>query len=168
MVKPRFAAIVSTVILAVLLAAPLPAIASSLRAQDATPVAAESGAGRVLLFVAPGMEPDLVASFAAEGALPAMAEMMENGASAEGGLVGAFPATSGTNVATLLTGTWPAEHGIVGNIFYRTGSPDFANGARWTDPGLALADTLPQAAERAGKQVVAVVSQGFDALERRY
>ena len=79
---------------------------------------------------------------------------------ADGGLRAPFPATTGTSLATLLTGTWPAEHGVVGDRFFRTGSPDFADFATWADPGLIQADTLPQAAERAGKQVVSVGWEG--------
>ena len=75
-----------------------------------------------------------------------------------------FPATVGTNPATLLTGTWPAEHGIVADRFFRTGSPDFADFATWadrgSDPGRHVA---PSQAERAGKQVVSVGWEGLSA-----
>ena len=104
-------------------------------------------------------------TFAAEGALPAIAGVLAGGARANGGLAVPFPATSGTNPATLLTGTWPAEHGIVADRFFRTGSPDFADFATWADRGLIQADTLPQAAERAGKQVVSVGWEGLSALD---
>ena len=119
----------------------------------------------VLLFNAPGMRHDLVETFAAEGALPAIAGVLAEGKSAEGGLAAPFPATTGTNLATLLTGTWPAESGVVADRFFRTGSPDFADFATWSDPGLIQADTLPQAAERAGKQVVSVGWEGLSALD---
>ena len=111
------------------------------------------------------MRPDLVESFAAEGALPAIADLLENGAAADDGLLAPFPATTGTSLPTLLTGAWPAEHGIVGDRFFRTGSPDFADFANWNDPGLIQADTLPQAAERAGKHVVSVGWEGISALD---
>jgi 2',3'-cyclic-nucleotide 2'-phosphodiesterase (5'-nucleotidase family) len=151
--------------LALLLVAPLPAVAALLRAQSATPAGAANGAGAVLLFAAPGMQSDLAASFAAEGALPALADMLAHGASGKDGLLPPFPATVGTDLATLLTGAWPAEHGVMADRFYRTGSPDFADWAAWTDPGLIQADTLPQAAERAGKQVVAVGWDGVAGLD---
>jgi 2',3'-cyclic-nucleotide 2'-phosphodiesterase (5'-nucleotidase family) len=112
------------------------------------------------------MRQDLVETFAAEGAMPAFAGMLEDGASAnDDGLLLPFPATTGTALSTLLTGAWPAEHGVVGDRFFRTGSPDFAEFATWTDPGLLQADTLPQAAERAGKQVAAIGWAGLDALD---
>jgi 2',3'-cyclic-nucleotide 2'-phosphodiesterase (5'-nucleotidase family) len=152
-------------LLAMMLAMPWSAWAAT-AAQEATPVAESAGAGAVLLFAAPGMRPDLVEAFAAEGALPAIADMTETGASGESGLIGPFPATMGTSLPTLLTGTWPAEHGIVGDRFFRTGSPNFADVADWDDAGLIQADTLPQAAERAGKTVVSVGMGGVSGLDQ--
>jgi 2',3'-cyclic-nucleotide 2'-phosphodiesterase (5'-nucleotidase family) len=143
-------------LLSLLLAAPSSLFPAAVDAQEATPVASDAGGGPVLLFNAPGMRRDLVATFADEGALPAIAGVLSEGTSADGGLLQPFPATMGSNVSTLLTGTWPAEHGVVGDRFFRTGSPDFADYATWVDPGLIQADTLPQTAERAGKQVVSV------------
>ena len=55
-------------------------------AQEATPVASDAGGGPVLLFAAPGLRRDLVETFAAEGALPAMAGVLAEGASSDGGL----------------------------------------------------------------------------------
>lgn len=132
------------------------------RAQDATPQASVAGGAPLLMVAAPGMQPDLIETFAAEGALPNLAEMMNAGA--QGAVTPPFPATTGTSLATLLTGTWPAEHGVVGDLFYRTGSPEFADVAGWSDPGLVQADTLPQAAERAGKQVVVAAWPGTEGL----
>jgi 2',3'-cyclic-nucleotide 2'-phosphodiesterase (5'-nucleotidase family) len=161
----RMPVVVCALTLSIFLAVPSSLFAAVAGAQDATPLASDSGRRPVLLFNAPGMRPDLVESFAAEGALPAIAELMAEGAIADGGLRAPFPATAGVNQATLLTGTWPAEHGVVGDRFFRTGSPDFAEFATWTDPGLIQADTLPQVAERAGKQVVSVGWEGVSALD---
>src|SRR5215212_9795936 len=152
----RHPAFACALVLSILLAAPSSLFPAAVGAQEATPVADGTGEGAVLLFAAPGMRPDLVEAFAAEGALPAMADMLAEGAVADGGLLAPFPASTGTSIATLLTGTWPAEHGVVDDRFFRTGSPDFADFATWADPGLIQADTLPQTAERAGKQVVSV------------
>jgi hypothetical protein len=152
-------------VLSIFLALPSPLFPGAAHAQEATPVASGSGEGAVLLFAAPGMRPDLVESLAAEGALPAMAGLLAEGAVADGGLRASFPATTGVDLATLLTGTWPAEHGVVGDRFFRTGSPNFADFATWADPGLIQADTLPQAAERAGKQVVSVGWESVSALD---
>ncbi|MBA3449688.1 MAG: alkaline phosphatase family protein, partial [Chloroflexia bacterium] len=156
---------VASLLLALLLGMPFSALFSAVRAQDATPVAADSGDAPVLLLAAPGMRPDLVEAFAAEGALPAMASMVDSGETIDGGLVGPFPATTATSFPTLLTGTWPGEHGVVGDRFFRTGSPDFADFANAINPGLIQADTLPQAVERAGKTVVAVGWEGLSGLD---
>ena len=125
--------------LSIFLAVPSSLYLVAVGAQEATPVASDSGDRPVLLFTAPGMHPDLVESFAAEGALPAMADLLAGGAVADGGLRAPFPATTGVNVATLLSGTWPAEHGVVGDRFFRIGSPAFADFADlerpWSDPG---------------------------------
>jgi 2',3'-cyclic-nucleotide 2'-phosphodiesterase (5'-nucleotidase family) len=158
-IPPRVLALVLTLVLVL----PLPALLGSAmaRAQDATPVAADATSAPVLLFAAPGMQPDLVDQFEADGAMPTIAGMIDRGA--HGSLVAPFPATLGTTLPTLLTGTWPAEHGIVADRFYRTGSPDFADWSTWSAPDLNQADTLPLAAERAGKQVAAVGWPGIAA-----
>ena len=166
MSRTRISVFLAALSLSLLVAAPLPALLGGIAAQEATPVATSAGAGRVLLFTAPGMRPDLVETFVAEGAMPAFAELLDSGASADDdGLLLPFPATTGTALPTLLTGTWPSEHGIVSDRFYRTGSPDFADFVTWTEPGLVQADTLPQAAERAGRQVVSIGWTGVSALD---
>ena len=165
MARIRIRALAASLILAAMLAVPVPLWQGAAAVQEATPVAGDSGAGSVLLFAAPGMRSDLVETFAAEGALPAMSEMLTSGASASGGQLAPFPATTGSALPTLLTGTWPAEHGIVSDTFFRTGSPEFSDVASSSDPGLLQADTLPQAAERAGKQVVSVGWNGVSALD---
>ncbi len=161
----RFPATFAVLLFAVMLAAPLPAIMSvaTTQAQEATPAATTDGGSPVILFAAPGLEAGAAMTFAAEGALPAISELMSS--SATGGLVAPVPATAGVSLPTLLTGAWPAEHGVVGDRFYRTGSPDFAEWAAWDDAGLLQADTLPQAAERAGKTVVAIGWQGVAGLD---
>ena len=53
----------------------------------------------------------------------------------------------------------------MGDRFFRTGSPDFADFATWAGSGLIQADTLPQAAERAGKQVVSVGWESVSGLD---
>src|SRR3954471_9736660 len=160
----RHSAFLFALALSILLAASSSFFPAAVAAQEATPAASDVSGGPVLLFNAPGMRRDLVETFAAEGALPAIAGVLAEGISAEGGLAAPFPATTGTNPATLLTGTWPAEHGVVADRFFRTGSLDFADFATWADPGLIQADTLSQAAERAGEQVVSVGWDGLSTL----
>ena len=153
---PRFRSFVtlSAFALSLLLGLPAPALlATPVRSQDATPEATRTDAP-LILFAAPGLHSDLMEAFASEGAMPAFSELEEHGV--KGSLRDAFPATIGTSLPTLLTGAWPAEHGVTGDRFYRTGSPSFADWAGWDDSGLVQADTLPQAAERAGKTVVSI------------
>ena len=77
----RHPAFSCALILSLLLAVPSSLFPGAVDAQGATPVASDSGEGAVLLFSAPGMRPDLVETFAAEGALPAMAGMLADGRS---------------------------------------------------------------------------------------
>ena len=131
-------------------------------AQDATPLAG-AGSSPLILFAASGMSPADIDAFAGNGAMPALAAMAEAGTSGE--LLPPFPASASTLLPTLLTGAWPAEHGIVADTFHRMGSDAFEDVARGSDPGLVLGDTLPQAAERAGMQVVSVGWQGAHGLD---
>lgn len=132
---------------------------------EASPVAAGADAP-VVLFASDGMRPDLVERYAAEGAVPGLAELLASGVTGDNGLLQAFPPNTGTGWHTLATGTWPGEHGSTNNTFHRTGSGDFANDtASGFQPGILHADTLGQAAERAGKTVVAVEwvgARGYD------
>lgn len=162
--RSRISAILYVVALTVALIPPSPALlgVTPVRAQDATPTANTTSGSPVILFNAPGMSPEAIDALAAEGALPALSDLLQG---AQGGLLSPFPTGTGTIQPTLLSGAWPAEHGVVGDVFYRTGSPDFAESANWSDPGLMQADTLPQAAERAGKSVVSIGwdgAAGFD------
>src|SRR5688500_16172853 len=127
---------VCVLLLSLLFAAPSSHFASAVGAKGATPGARGSRQAPALLFASPGLRPNRVETCAAEGALPAMAELLEEGARAVGGLREPYPATTGVSQATLLTGTWPAERGVVSDRFFRSGSPDFADFATWSDPGL--------------------------------
>jgi len=162
--RGRIPAILNVLALTFALIAPSLALfgVSSVQAQDATPRADATAGSPVILFTAPGMSPVAIDSLAAEGALPALSDLLQG---AQGSLLAPFPAGAGTMQPTLLSGAWPAEHGIVGETFYRTGSPYFADTATWSDPGLMQADTLPQAAERAGKPVVAIGWDGAAGLD---
>ncbi|MCC6790917.1 MAG: alkaline phosphatase family protein, partial [Thermomicrobiales bacterium] len=122
---------------------------------QASPVAAEA-ASRVMLFAADGMRPDLVDRYITDGVLPAFADLKANGSTGDNGMLQAFPPNTGTGWATLATGAWPGEHGSMNNTFHRTGEADFNSGSSGFEPGILQADTIGQAAERAGKTVVAV------------
>ncbi|MGH2483443.1 MAG: alkaline phosphatase family protein, partial [Candidatus Limnocylindria bacterium] len=101
------------------------------------------------------MRPDLVDKYVAEGAMPTYAAMYATGVKGQNGLLQGFPPNTGVGWYTLATGTWPGEHGSTNNTFHRTGEGNFNNR---TSLGASIlqADTLHQAAERAGKKVASV------------
>lgn len=143
--RPRVRSLLIVLCLVVSLVSPLVGAAQ----EAATPVPG-SGAP-VILAAVTGWDP-AAAQAAADDTAPALRALLETGS--HGDMLS--PGGVGPALATLLTGAWPAEHGVVSDTFFRTGSPDFAEIATWGDPGVGQADTLPLAAERAGKQVAAV------------
>ena len=116
-------------------------------------------AERVIFYAADGMRPDLMERYASEGAMPTYAELMAKGVRGDNGLVQAFPPNTGVGWYTLATGTYPSEHGSTNNTFFRTGD-SFSNRTAAFSGGVLQADTLPEAAERAGKKVVSVEWSG--------
>ncbi|CAA9558709.1 MAG: 5'-nucleotidase, partial [uncultured Thermomicrobiales bacterium] len=97
--------------------------------------------------------------------LPTFADLLESGVRGDNGMLQAFPPNTGTGWHTLATGTWPSEHGSTNNTFHRTGEADFNNRTSAYQPAVLQADTLAQAAERAGKTVAAVEwvgARGYD------
>ncbi len=114
------------------------------------------GSTKVLFFVADGMRPDLMESYARQGFLPAYRKIMDQGVRGENGLIQAFPPNSGVGWYTLATGAYPAQHGATNNTFHRGGEDDFNNSTSFSMAGVLQADTLAAAAERAGKKVAQV------------
>jgi 2',3'-cyclic-nucleotide 2'-phosphodiesterase (5'-nucleotidase family) len=112
-------------------------------------------AQKVIFFAADGMRPDLMEKYVAEGAMPTYADLIAHGVKGDNGMVQAFPPNTGVGWYTLATGAYPGEHGSTNNTFFRTGEADFNNR---TSLGASIlqADTLHQAAERAGKKVASV------------
>jgi len=111
---------------------------------------------KVIFFAADGMRPDLVNRYASEGAMPTYAQLMHRGVKGANGLLQGFPPNTGVGWYTLSTGTWPGEHGSTNNTFHRIGERNFNNRTSFATTGLLQADTIGQAAERAGKIVAAV------------
>src|SRR5262249_51863766 len=54
------------------------------------------------------------------------------------------------------TGTYPSEHGSTNNTFHRTGESNFNNSTSFSTAGILQADTIANAAERAGKKVAQI------------
>ena len=118
----------------------------------------------VIMFASDGMRPDLVARYAGQGAMPTFKALMRDGVRGRNGLRQGFPPNTGVGWYTLATGTWPGEHGSTNNTFHRTGDA-FANRTSAFTTGILQADSIQQAAERAGKTVVSVEWVGGRSLE---
>jgi hypothetical protein len=111
---------------------------------------------RVLFFASDGMRPDLMEQYAAEGAMPTYQQLMSSGVRGDNGVIQAFPPTTGVGWYTLATGTYPGEHGSTNTTYHRIGEGNFNNRTAAFSSGVLQADTLANAAERAGKKVAAV------------
>ena len=111
---------------------------------------------KVIFYAADGMRPDLMESYAGMGLMPTYAELMAQGVKGVTGLVQAFPPNTGVGWYTLATGTYPGEHGSTNNTYHRTGEGNFNNRTAAFTSDVLQADTVANAAERAGKKVVAV------------
>jgi Type I phosphodiesterase / nucleotide pyrophosphatase len=116
---------------------------------------AKPSAAKVLFFSSDGMRPDLMESYATAGVMPTYKALMDAGVRGANGLLQAFPPNTGVGWYTLMTGTWPSEHGSTNNTFHRTGDA-FANSTSFSGAGVLQADTLAAAAERADKKVAQV------------
>jgi len=122
----------------------------------ATPTApAPVVATRALLFSSDGMRPDLVDRYVGQGAMPTYAGLIAAGVKGDNGMVQAFPPNTGVGWYTMATGTYPSEHGSTNNTFHRTGDA-FSNRTSFASSAVLQADTLANAAERAGKKVAQI------------
>ncbi len=88
--------------------------------------------------------------------MPTFANLIKKGLKGNNGLVQAFPPNTGVGWHTLATGTYPGEHGSMNNTYHRIGEGNFNNRTAFATTGVLQADTIQQAAERAGKKVVSV------------
>ena len=134
----------------------VPAQAAKPQAAKPQAAAAAGSAEKVILFASDGMRPDLMEGYAAEGFMPTYADLMANGVRGDNGLIQAFPPNTGVGWSTLATGTYPGEHGSMNNTFHRIGEGTFNNRTSFATTGLLQADTIQQAAERAGKKIASV------------
>jgi 2',3'-cyclic-nucleotide 2'-phosphodiesterase (5'-nucleotidase family) len=122
----------------------------------ASPPAKPAATDGVVFFAADGMRPDLMEKYAAQGVMPTYAKLMATGVKGANGMVQAFPPNTGVGWYTLATGAYPGETGSTNNTFFRTGESDFNNRTAAFSGGVLQADTIAEAAERAGKKVVSV------------
>lgn len=112
-------------------------------------------ADRALVFASDGMRPDLMERYAAQGQMPTYAAMMASGVKGSNGMVQAFPPNTGVGWYTMMTGTYPSEHGSTNNTYYRPNEA-FNNRTSFSTANTLQADTLAASAERAGKKVAQV------------
>jgi 2',3'-cyclic-nucleotide 2'-phosphodiesterase (5'-nucleotidase family) len=112
-------------------------------------------AQKAIMFASDGMRPDLVERYSRLGVMPNHKELIRNGVRGRNGLTQGFPPNTGVGWYTLATGTWPGEHGSTNNTFHRQGD-GFNNTTSFATPGILQADTMLQAAERAGKKVLSM------------
>ncbi len=145
----------SRVVLLVALAM-VPAMAVTVPTTASGATTSKPASDSVIFFAADGMRPDLMQSYAAAGLMPTYKELMAKGVRGVNGLVQAFPPNTGVGWYTLATGTYPGEHGSTNNTYHRTGEADFNNRTAAFTTGTLQADTVANAAERAGREVVAV------------
>ena len=111
---------------------------------------------KAIFFVSDGLRQDLVETYAAQGALPALAKLLRSGAkAADGGLLTQAPPNTGAGWYSLATGAWPGVHGSTNNTFATNGAA-FGNRVAAFDSGVLQAETLAQSAERGGKKVAQI------------
>ncbi|GLY27871.1 alkaline phosphatase family protein [Kineosporia sp. NBRC 101731] len=84
-------------------------------------------------------------TLAADGELPAVAELLADGIALTGGTVAEFPSVTLCNHTSALTGVGPGRHGILGNVFYDRARGERINAndestwhrsAEWLRPGV--------------------------------
>jgi hypothetical protein len=132
------------------------ALVVSLGAGSASGQRPEASTDKVILFASDGMRPDLMEEYARHGSMPTYKSLIHEGVRGKNGLLQGFPPNTGVGWATLATGAWPGVHGSTNNTFHRLTDPSFNSSTSFATTGVLQADTLGQAAERAGKEVASI------------
>ena len=123
---------------------------------SAAPAASYPYTQKALFFASDGMRPDLMEQYAGAGYMPTYASLMASGVRGANGMNQGFPPNTGVGWYTMMTGTWPGEHGSTNNTYHRTGEGNFNNRTSFSAAGTLQADTLAASAERAGKKVAQI------------
>jgi len=132
------------------------ALVVSLGVGSASGQRSEASTDKVILFSSDGMRPDLMEEYARHGSMPTYRSLIHEGVRGKNGLLQGFPPNTGVGWATLATGAWPGVHGSTNNTFHRLTDPSFNSSTSFAATGVLQADTLGQAAERAGKEVASI------------
>src|SRR6185503_6804659 len=141
---------VFTVLLIASLLVPMGAFAAPESAPSTWPLT-----DKVVLFASDGMRPDLVDKYVAEGAMPTYASLISQGVKGDNGMLPPFPPNTGVGWYAMATGTYPSEHGSTNNTFFRGGDA-FSSRTSFSASGVLQADTIANAAERAGLKVAQI------------
>jgi 2',3'-cyclic-nucleotide 2'-phosphodiesterase (5'-nucleotidase family)/predicted AlkP superfamily phosphohydrolase/phosphomutase len=134
-------------------------LVSTLPASGVAQATKASSTQSVIFYSADGMRQDIMERYVAEGSMPTYASMIAKGVTGDNGLVQAFPPNTGVGWYTLASGAYPSEHGSTNNTFFRSGDA-FSNYTAAFSNGVLQADTLQEAAERAGKKVASIEWSG--------
>ena len=87
--------------------------------------------------------------------MPTYKALMKKGVTGANGMLQAFPPNTGVGWYTMATGAYPADHGSTNNTYFRAGDA-FTNRTSFSAPAILQADTIAEAAERAGKKVAQI------------
>jgi hypothetical protein len=87
--------------------------------------------------------------------MPTYKKLKTDGVTGKNGMVQAFPPNTGVGWYTMATGTFPSEHGSTNNTYFRGGDA-FSARTSFSATGTMQADTIANAAERAGKKVAQI------------
>jgi 2',3'-cyclic-nucleotide 2'-phosphodiesterase (5'-nucleotidase family) len=108
-------------------------------------------AQKFVFFASDGMRQDLIGKYLDKKST--LATFLKKGVRAEGnGLLTQAPPNTGAGWYSLATGAWPGVHGSTNNTFH-INSRAFDTSTSFATPGILKAETIAQAAERAGKKV---------------
>jgi len=115
----------------------------------------QQSAGSVLVMISvDGMRPDYITAADAHGVkVPNLRRFMREGAFADG-VEGVVPTVTYPSHTTLVTGVWPAKHGIYANSVFDPLQKN-ADGWYWYNEDLR-AETLWDAAKKAGRKTASV------------
>lgn len=119
------------------------------------PAGAQEKASPVLVIISiDGLRPDYVTAADAHGAkVPNLRRILKEGAFAEG-VVGVIPTVTYPSHTTLVTGVWPAKHGIFGNTTFDPLQKNY-QGWYWYAEDIKVR-TLWDAAREAGRTTASV------------
>lgn len=117
-------------------------------------LAVTAHAAPVLMVSIDGLKPEYITQADAHGMkIPYLRTLIANGAYADG-VIGIWPTVTYPSHTTLITGVWPAEHGIYNNLQFDP-LQNFSGAWNWYAPEIRV-PTLWTAAHQAGMKTASV------------